>query len=318
MVKNVILIAAYNKPDLLFIHLNQYGLTGRLSEFKVILYLDYGYDQEILDVVSHMIIQYGADIDVRTRPKTICPIAGYQNIIQSYLDVVNDVKDYVIIGEEDILPTQDCLDYADYCWEHFLKPYDKIFCVAHKRRPETELDGDPEIMIGDTQCTSPYLISKDTIVNHMVKYVTNPDYFTNPIQFNYYFFPNSRIGPQEHTHHDGAIERIIEAEGMFALKPDQARSMHVGLSGVFCGGNAPSGTLEERIKRYVEIINAGGDALRELSDMPQDMVVTSWEGPKWNKLKLDLDRDQARASSWWYDPENKFKQYIETVNAACV
>lgn len=46
-------------------------------------------------------------------------------------------------------------------------------------------------------------------------------------------FGNLRIAPFDHTHHDGSLERIMLASNLFALKPDQARSMHVGLSGIF-------------------------------------------------------------------------------------
>ena len=44
---------------------------------------------------------------------------------------------------------------------------------------------------------------------------------------------------------------------LFALKPDQCRSMHVGLSGVFCKGNPPQGTLEERVEQWRELIKDG-------------------------------------------------------------
>jgi hypothetical protein len=86
--------------------------------------------------------------------------------------------------------------------------------------------------------------------------------------------------------------------------------MHVGLSGNFCKGEPPQGTLEERLAQWRELIK-DGDKLRALSSIPHDMVVTDPEGPKWNDLYLDVDRNQAKASSWWYDTENEFKKYID-------
>jgi hypothetical protein len=87
--------------------------------------------------------------------------------------------------------------------------------------------------------------------------------------------------------------------------------MHVGLSGIFCGGTPPSGTLEERILQWKELIK-DGDKIRKLSTQPQDIVVTDPKGPKWNSLYLDTDRSKAKASSWWYDKNNDFKKYIKS------
>jgi len=44
---------------------------------------------------------------------------------------------------------------------------------------------------------------------------------------------NRRIAPNVHTHHDGVLERIMLANDLFTIKPDQTRSMRVGLSGIY-------------------------------------------------------------------------------------
>ena len=182
--------------------------------------------------------------------------------------------------------------------------------AAHKRRPEAELDGDPEILMGDHQCTSLSVISTQAINKYLRPILENENLYHNPFFFYNLHFAASRIAPNDHTHHDGLIERIMDHYKLFVLKPDQARSMHVGLSGVFCKGKAPEGTLDERLIQWRELIK-DGDRLRSLSNLPEDLVVTDPEGPEWNQLKLDLDRNLCQASSWWYDANNDFKKYIE-------
>jgi hypothetical protein len=141
----------------------------------------------------------------------------------------------------------------------------------------------------------------------MKPFLLNPDLFNNPISFYEKMFPNSRIAPNDHCHHDGAIERIMEHFQLFSLKPDQARSMHVGLSGIFCGGNSPKGSLQERVSQWRELIK-DGNRLRSLSNRPEDMVVINPDTPKWRDLFLDIDRNLALSSSWWYDTKNEFKE----------
>ena len=169
--------------------------------------------------------------------------------------------------------------------------------AAHKRRPEAEKDGDPEMLLGDYQCTSLSVISTETINKYLRPVLSDSLLYCNPVLFYSLNYPLSRIAPMDHTHHDGAIERIMDANKLFVLKPDQTRSMHVGLSGVFCKGKAPEGTFEERISQWRDLIK-DGDKLRSLSNLPEDLVVTDPKGPDWEELNLDLDRDKCKASSW--------------------
>ena len=41
------------------------------------------------------------------------------------------------------------------------------------------------------------------------------------------------------------------------------------------------------------------------------MVVTNPLGPYWEDLKLDTERKLAKASTWFYDEHNDFKEYIQ-------
>jgi len=311
--KNIIAITAYNKPDLLYIHLEQIYKDINISNYKIRIHTEIGYDKEEDVVINYYKNKY-PNIDLKLiikekHPK--CSLVGFHNILSSYTISAEEASEYVIIGEEDILPTEDYIRFNDYIYRNYLEKYDRIFCVAHKRRPETDLIGDPEVLIGDYQCTSPSCVSVKTIQKYLKPFFEKSLFFEDIVHFNNIFFANSRIKPWEHTHHDGAIERIMEFFNLFALKPDQTRSMHVGLSGIFCGGTPPQGNLEERVLQWKELIK-DGDKIRKLSTHPQDIVVTDPKGPKWDFLKLDINRNQAKASSWWYDTKNEFKKYIES------
>ena len=238
-------------------------------------------------------------------------LPGFYNILSAYLYAADqkDAGEFVIVGEEDMLPTKDYIRFNKYIYDNFLKRYPQIMGAAHKRRPEAELNGDPELLMGDYQCTSLSVISIDAINKYLRPFLSNELIYIDPVKFYFEKFPFSRINANDHTHHDGAIERIMEYFKLFVLKPDQTRSMHVGLSGIFCKGKAPEGSFESRISQWRELIK-DGDKLRSLSNLPQDLVVTDPNGPEWNKLNLDINRNLCKASSWWYDTNNNFKTYI--------
>jgi len=308
---NVIAITIYNKPDLLYLYLEQLEKSGELKNYKLRLHTEEGYDPEE-NVVIEDFKKRNPDVDTKLyiKRKINCPLTGFHNILSSYTMSAIEADEFVIIGEEDMLPTEDYLRFNRVCYEKYLSKYDRIFAIAHKRRPEVEQQGYGDVLMGDYQLTSPSCISVKAIDNYITPYLQDELFFSNPIAYNMQRFNNLRIAPHDHTHHDGALERMMLANNLFALKPDQARSMHVGLSGIFCRGNPPQGTLEERVAQWRELIK-DGDKLRSLSTIPSDIVVTNPQGPYWEDLKLDTERNLAKASTWFYDDANDFKDYIK-------
>ena len=308
---NVIAITIYNKPDLLYLYLEQLEKSGELKNYKLRLHTEEGYDPEE-NVVIEDFKKRNPDVDTKLyiKRKINCPLTGFHNILSSYTMSAIEADEFVIIGEEDMLPTEDYLRFNRVCYEKYLSKYDRIFAIAHKRRPEVEQQGHGDVLMGDYQLTSPSCISVKAIDNYITPYLQDELFFSNPIAYNMQRFNNLRIAPHDHTHHDGALERMMLANNLFALKPDQARSMHFGLSGIFCRGNPPQGTLEERIAQWRELIK-DGDMLRSLSTIPSDIVVTNPQGPYWEDLKLDTERNLCKASTWFYDDENQFRDYIK-------
>ena len=159
------------------------------------------------------------------------------------------------------------------------------------------------------------MVSVADIKRYMVPLYDSPHYFSNPILFNSQYYPNSRMSPDEHYDHDGQIERIIEQNGLFALKPDQARTAHIG----FYGGASFEG-MDLELDEKIEIIKSAvfdKGKLEELHkkydnrSIPTEIATCDLKDYEWDDLELDLDRDKCKASSWWYDPENKFKEYMQ-------
>lgn len=316
---NVIAITTWRRPEFLKVYLKQLLKNKELPKYCVHFFIDVGYDEEVDDVINWFAsIHPTVRRTYREVKISVCPAA--YNILHSYIESLY-TDEFVIIGEEDIIPSEDFLRFCEYTYENFLAPYDKIFCVAHKRRQDPQ-EGNPTYLMGDTQCTSPFLISKKSIEKYMLEPCSSFTFFRNPIKYNQDHYPNSRIPPHEHYDHDGQIERIIEANNLFALKPDQARTAHIGFYG---GATPPKQTkpLEERVK-YIEEICFNQQKLAEQNSLwdkraiPTEVATCELLNYQWDELHLDLERDKCIASSWWYDPKNNFKSYISTIKMLAV
>lgn len=305
---NVLAVTAYNKPDLLFLYLEQIYRQKEIEAFKVRVYTETGYDVENDEVIKFYKNKLPR-VDIKlvcSNKHPICPLVGFHNILNSYRLASAETTDFVIIGEEDIIPSSDYLRYNTFIYSEFLKNSKRIFCAAHKRRPETEMFGAPNVLIADYQLTSPSVVSKYVIDKYISPLLTE-DLFVSPVEFYHRNF-NCRIPPNVHTHHDGFLERVMLKHNMFALKPDFARTMHVGLSGIFCKGLPPHGDFKSRVEEWRLLIQ-DGEALRSRSSHPEDMTVIPLEAPEWDSLVIDSGRTLAKCSSWHYDYNNDFLKY---------
>lgn len=306
--KNLICITTYSNPDLLWIYLSQLKKCETFPNYGIRIFTEVGYNKEIDDVIG-MFSDFDISIKVREKHPN-CPLTGFHNILETYRDGYNECSEYCIFGEDDIIPTEDYLKFNDYVYRNYLSKFDRIFCVGHKRRPENELVGNSNILIGDFQMTSPSCVSRETIGKYVLPHLTS-DLYDDPTGYYFKNFRDSRIPWYSFSHHDCFLERIMWKNKLFGLKPDLAISGHVGLRGIHSKGSPPDGTLEERIEKYIQLMN-DPERLRSLSTMPQDLVVPpSWIRGEWEEQILDVNRNLAKASSWFYDTENEFQEYIK-------
>lgn len=305
--KNLICITSYSNPDLLWICLNQLRKCNTFQNYGIRIFTEEGYDKEI-DEVIQMFSGFDISLKVREKHKN-CPLVGFHNILETYKDGYNECSEYCIFLEDDIIPTEDFLQFNDYVYKNYLKKFDRIFCVGHKRRPENHLEGKENILMGDYQMTSPSCVSKETIGKYILPHLTS-DLYDDPVSYYFKNFSDSRIPWHSFTHHDCFLERIMWKNKLFGLKPDLAISGHIGLRGIHCKGEPPTGSLTERIEKYILLMN-NIEELKSLSTSPNDLVVPpSWVRGGWVDLILDTERNLSKASSWFYDMENEFKKYI--------
>jgi hypothetical protein len=303
---NVVAITTYSNPDLLWIYLDQLSASPLRNQFKYRLFTEPGYDKEINEVIKHFSF---LDISLKVRERhPECPLTGFHNILESYRDAIQEADEYIILGEDDLIPVTGYLEFNDQVYRKFLSKYERIFCVGHKRRPENEKFGDPNILIADYQMTSPSCVSVKAVEKYLLPHLTD-ELYNEPTGYYFKYFRDSRVPWHSFSHHDCFIERIMWKNKLFGLRPDQAISGHLGLRGIHSKGLAPTGTLEQRIAQYKELMK-DGNKLRSLSSMPADMVVAPNWDQKFGDLEIDAQRNLAKASLWFYDTENDFKNYI--------
>jgi hypothetical protein len=316
---NTIVITGYRRPELFKIQCNQ--LLKEKEEFdkyKLHLFLDYGFHPDYYKVISWLkTLHRNIKLTIRTEEESKkSPLPAFYNIMDSYRAAVEESDEFVIVMEEDMIVTQDYLRFNRVCYELFLSKYSRIFCVCHKRRPEIELKGNINILIGDYQLTSPSCVSVKVIKELMIPTMSNPLFFANPIYYNQMFFTTSKNKPDVHIHHDGQIERIAEINNMFSIKPDQTRSMHVGVGGQHSGSKYTiDGSLNDKVAKYYELMSLGTEELRKYAEnFKEDIVVTNLDNETWDNLILDPTRTLSKASSWHYDEDNEFERYIDEKN----
>lgn len=308
---NTIAIVCHSRPECLQIHLEQLLKNPELSEYLVHFFPDYGASHDIYKVIKNFRHSH-KNIKVTTRSEIDSkksPLPAFYNIFDAYRVAAEESDEFVLPAEEDIIPTEDYLRYHRKVYDNFLSKYDKIFCAGTKRRQITEQEGNPELLIGDRQLCQPTIISVKMIQKYITPLLKNQDFWT-PWIYNQKYFATLRNPPHHHIHHDGQLERIAEANNLWCLKPDHARSAHIGIAGQHFAGTVEGNTLQEKVK-YMKSIMLDGEALRSASENPKDMCALP-KTLEWDDLYLDLDRDKVLTQMVDFDRENKFKEYIDT------
>lgn len=308
---NTIAIVCHSRPECLQIHLEQLLKNPELGEYLVHFFPDYGAHPDIYRVIKNFRKNH-SNIKVTTRSEADSkksPLPAFFNILDSYRIAAEESDEFVLPAEEDIIPTEDYLRYHRKVYDNFLSKYDKIFCAGTKRRQITEQEGDPTLLIGDRQLCQPTIITVKDIEKYIVPLMKDPEFWT-PWIYNQKYFATLRNPPQHHIHHDGQLERIAEANKLWCLKPDHARSAHIGVAGQHFTGTVEGNTLEAKVK-YMKRLMRDGDALRSASENPKDMCALP-RALEWENLELDLDRNKVITQKADFDPNNEFKDYIET------
>lgn len=306
---NVLALVTHSRPECLKLYLEQLLKNDELKDYLIYFFLDFNFHPDILKIIQWFRKNH-RNIRVKMRSEQEAKksqLPAFYNIFDAYRTAAKLTDEFVIAGEEDIIPTEDYLRYNRVAYKNFLSKYDRIFCLGTKRRPMNDLEGDPRLLIGDKQLCSPTCISKRVIEEIMNPLLEDDDFWTPPL-FNQKVWSNLRNPPDHHIHHDGQLERMAEANGMFCLKPDQSRTGHIGVGGQHFKGTVAGNTLEERIE-YMRSIMHSTEQLQAASENKRDMCGVP-KTMEWDDLELDLDRDKVKTQKADFDTDNEFKEYI--------
>ena len=309
----LIAYACYRRPEFLKVNLKQLLKNPELSKYEVLFTLDHGYDPQVEEVIQWFAKQNASkDVLVFKLPEKMSAMPATANIMAGYLIATQRSDSYFIPAEEDIIPSTDFLRFNEYVYDNYLSKHDRLGWVAHKRRLDP-IDGDPSVLIGDYQSTSPSCIPIKIIENHLLKHINNPMWYENPQQYNMQHFLKSRIMPHIFLDHDCMLERIMEQDKLFVLKPDHARSAHIGFTGGISGRDKGEDIsampFDARVEMLEEIIY-DTQALKEKAHVNKHDIIGLPFEKEWQLIVLDTDRDRAVASSWHYDLDNEFRDYM--------
>jgi len=288
-----------------------------LDNFRVHFFLEHQYHPDIMTVIQAFIkTNPNLDVDLTVRTERKHPFLASFNILDSYRESCQRSLDYFILAEEDILPSRDFLAFHDYVYYRWMINRPKIWGICHKRRHETEVPGDPSIVVGDSHCTSLALADVQGIKMFLLEHLCD-EYFKTPHTYAARVFPDSQYAPGDHMDHDGQLERIMELNSLWCLRPDQGRTMHAG----FYGGNEhyynikkrgeefSGDTYLEKANQIKAILHDSGAMKERMHEYKEQIVSIDLDGYDWDRIDLDVDRTRCPGSPWFQDTENKFKDY---------
>ena len=122
---NTIAVTAWRRPEFLAVYLDQLKKNKELSNYIVHFFVEFEYHPDTDVVIDRFREFHGEDkvkVTYRTGRKSACP--AMFNIMDSYRIASEYASEYVILGEEDIVPSQDYLRFCDVVYRKYLKPYD--------------------------------------------------------------------------------------------------------------------------------------------------------------------------------------------------
>ena len=105
---NVIAVTAWRRPEFLSVYLDQLKKNLELPEYVVHFFVDVGYHPDTDLVIDRFRDYHGSDkvkVTYRDQKLSACPAA--YNIMDSYRVAAEYASEYVLLGEEDIVPSAD-------------------------------------------------------------------------------------------------------------------------------------------------------------------------------------------------------------------
>lgn len=249
---NVVIIPCFNRPEFLYITLENVKRASNSDKFVYLFSLDSGYDPEIENIIN----EFPYDKIVIKRKKTQYK-AGKQsyNLLEAYREAAYLSDEYVILLEDDFFINADFFDWHLAVMNENKNAFCSIGTANHNTWHET-LDDDSAYYFGtDTDYQSWGVCWRKEVLERLIIPHCKDIYYSNPQSYVKNVFKGNWL-----AHHfceqDGLIRRIRnenkDMEVIFAHKP---RAFHAGFYSYHRESYRPSGTIMDKVEYVLSIIN---------------------------------------------------------------
>lgn len=240
--KDVCMIPAYNRPEFLYLCLEQIRKADGWKELKYLFCLDRGYTVNVKTIAKTI----GADYEIIETPLTQYTIGKQSyNVLNGYKEAAVMSGKYVYMIEDDVMVGRDFFNWHKQVHDNAL-----LFCsIASKnnnRKIEEEGNEREYYLTKDDFQSLGVCFDKKIIFDTIVEHIRH-DYFANPVQYCRDNFPNSSIGAA-FAEQDGLIRRIQMKDGRPIAFPYIPRCYHAGFYGKNRGRYA-SGDFGNRLQK---------------------------------------------------------------------
>lgn len=247
--KDLLIIPAFNRPEMLQLCLESLVQTGELGQFEIWVCVDdhraVRYDPDVAKPLDWLLREHRIPVTVKLR-KVSDTYGNSRNIMEAYKEAFHTSARFVFMAEDDILVTQ---DFFRWCYEtHLDHPLD---CVV-ATRPERGIPIEQKAgFYVDSDFASGAVCWKRSSLGSVVDHA-NPSFYNRLAEYCDEHYPESLLrgcyGEQ-----DGLIRRICEDEQLKVAWPWYSRARHIGIYGFH--DTIPRGNYLDRLAYLRSILS---------------------------------------------------------------
>lgn len=281
--KDVVLIPAYRRAELLHHTLQHIQHAERAEQVHYIFRFDHGYSAELHEVVRGFPLSHEIAVTARSSygigKQSFSLLSGYK-----YAAGKSGGKVFMI--EEDVFIASDF-----FAWHYAVhNEHPDLFCsiaVANPNRVVPTGAHDEYYLTTDDYCSLGVCFDRDVLMGHVERHA-QPGYYVQPSTYSRRHFPQAPFDPT-HCEQDGLIRRIQWQQGMKMpiAYPCAAKAYHAGYYGAN-RADPPSGTLAQRIE-HVSRVCYSEDAMRTFALHPayfEDSRPINLKAEPWTELRM--------------------------------
>ena len=281
--KDVVLIPAFNRPELLHHTLAHICNAERAQEMHYIFRFDQGHNPELHEVVRGFPFSH----EVTVTPRSSYGIGKQSfSLLSGYKYAAAKAARHVFMIEEDVFVASDF-----FAWHHEVHADNPdLFCSIAVENPNRKVPTgahDEYYLTTDDYCSLGVCFHRDVLIDHVERHA-QPGYYVQPHTYCRRHFPMAPFNPT-HTEQDGLLRRIQWNLGMVRpiAYPYAAKAYHAGYYGAN-RADPPSGTLEQRIA-HITAVCYNDEAMRTFALHPayyEDSKPINLKAETWRTLRM--------------------------------